>query len=123
MAPSEQATSEPHGSALRTLGFVSLGTGGAALGGALAFEILRRNDADRANHETQQVRFADDVRAANAHQTDARALAGVGAGLAVLGAAFLLFAPSGMPTGADHATRMRVDVGAASVRANLFGTF
>jgi hypothetical protein len=87
-APVQEATEPPPSSSsktLRTLGIVGMSAGGAALGGALAFEILRRDSVDDAKKDQTQVGYASKLGTANDRQTAARVLLGVGAGLAVTG--------------------------------------
>ncbi|HVW25323.1 MAG TPA: PEGA domain-containing protein [Polyangiaceae bacterium] len=97
--PPESATSAPAASTselppapreaksptLRTVGIVGMSVGGAALGGALAFEILRHDSVDDAKKDKTQIGYASKLDAANDQQTAARVLLGVGAGLAVTG--------------------------------------
>lgn len=77
--------SEPHRSPLPTIGFVTLGVGGAALGGALIFELLRRSAESSAKKDDTQVGFADDYSRMQARQTAARVFTGVGGGLVLAG--------------------------------------
>lgn len=78
--------------ALSTAGWLGLGAGGAALGGALVFEILRRSAEKDAEGEPMQIRFAHDVETMQSRQTVARVLAGMGAALAVVGGVLLIVA-------------------------------
>jgi hypothetical protein len=70
---------------LRTLGIIGMSAGGAALGGSLVFEILRRNSVDEAKNDKTQIGYASKVQTANDQQMASRVLLGVGAGLAVTG--------------------------------------
>ena len=49
------------GTPLVTWGWVAVGAGGAALGGALAFEILRRDAENDARHERTQIGYANEL--------------------------------------------------------------
>lgn len=77
-------------STLAILGWTAVATGGAALGGALAFELVRQGAEKDAQRETGQIQFAQDVRRMHAQQTAARVLVGTGAALAVVGGVMLL---------------------------------
>ncbi len=79
--------SESHRSPLPTIGFVTLGVGGAALGGALIFELLRRSaeSAAKKDENGTQVAFVDDYNRMQARQTAARVFTGVGGGLLLAG--------------------------------------
>jgi tetratricopeptide (TPR) repeat protein len=83
----------------RTLGIVSLGAGVASLGGALAFEMMRRSSADDAKNESEQLRAAEHLNDAESQATTARILAGVGAALTVTGGIlFIVDAGHGSPS-------------------------
>ena len=81
-APVEPKAKSP---TMRTLGIIGMSVGGAALGGSLAFEILRRDTVDEAKKDKTQIGYASKLETANEQQTAARVLLGVGAGLAVTG--------------------------------------
>jgi tetratricopeptide (TPR) repeat protein len=74
---------------LRTWGFVALGAAGAAFGGALTFELLRRGAERDARDEREQIAFRDAVDRMEARRTAARLFAGAGAALAVTGGALI----------------------------------
>jgi hypothetical protein len=76
---------------MTTLGWIGVATGGAALGGALVFEILRRGAESSAEKDRTQIGYADKLDTMYAYQTTSRILMGVGAGLAVTGGALLWF--------------------------------
>jgi tetratricopeptide (TPR) repeat protein len=76
---------------LTTIGWAGIGAGGAALGGALVFELLRQSaEADTRKQKTQ-VAYADSLDTMESRQTTARVLAGVGGALVVTGGVFLYF--------------------------------
>lgn len=58
--------------------WISAGVGAAALGGALAFELMRRSAEDDAQHESVQVDFQSAVDRMESRKTTARILLGVG---------------------------------------------
>lgn len=74
---------------LQTWGFVALGAAGAALGGALTFELLRRGAEQDARDEREQIAFRDAVQRMESRRTAARVFAGAGAALAVTGAVLI----------------------------------
>ncbi len=76
---------------MTTLGWVGVATGGAALGGALVFEILRRGAESSAEKDRTQIGYADKLDTMYTYQTTSRILMGVGAGLALTGGALLWF--------------------------------
>ena len=71
------------------LGWVAAGTGAAALGGALAFEVLRQAEENRARNAAQ-IEFAERLDTMQTQQTTARVLAGIGGGLSVIGVLLLI---------------------------------
>jgi len=75
---------------VRTLGIVGMSVGGAALGGALTFELLRQSSVNDAKKDNTQIGYASKLSAANDRQTASRVLLGVGAGLAVTGGILFL---------------------------------
>lgn len=85
------STSSPGSSTMTTLGWVGIATGGAALGGALVFEILRRGAESSAEKDRTQIGYADKLDTMYTYQTTSRILVGVGAGLAITGGALLWF--------------------------------
>jgi hypothetical protein len=107
---------------LGILGIAALATGGAALGGAVVFEILRADAAQEAKGEHEQIRFANDLERMRSHQTTARILAGVGAGLAAVGAVLLLVNPNGAPE-QDRRPAVKLNATPTSVTAAVFGRF
>lgn len=89
-APPKVENHTPGGnSTFTTLGFIGIGAGGAALGGALVFEILRRSAESDAKSAHTQVGYADHLNTMQSRQTAARVLLGAGVALAVGGGAFL----------------------------------
>jgi hypothetical protein len=78
------------GSTLTTLGWTILSAGGAALGGAVVFELLRQGAEKDAQRETRQIQFAQDLDSMRSRRTIARVLVGVGATLAVAGGTLLV---------------------------------
>jgi tetratricopeptide (TPR) repeat protein len=81
------------GSALTTLGWIGLGTGGAALGTALVFEVLRRGAEKDAQREPRQLEFAQDIERMRSRQTLALVFAGASAPLVIVGGMLLLVRP------------------------------
>jgi hypothetical protein len=106
-APSENATAAPPAAAgvapvapvapvsteARGLGpwpWITLGAGAAALGGSLAFELMRRSAEDDAKHDPTQLGFQESVDRMQSRKTTARVLLGIG-GAAVVTGAVLVF--------------------------------
>jgi hypothetical protein len=114
------ANDSSHGSAVRTAGWLTLGVGGASLGTALVFEILRQRAESAAKKDATQIAYANDRSTMEHRQTDARIFAGAGAALAVTGVVLVL-------AGGGHADEPRADVamdfGTNHVGARLSGTF
>jgi tetratricopeptide (TPR) repeat protein len=77
------------GPRLGPLPWVTLGVGAAALGGALAFELLRRSAENDARHASQ-VDYQAQLDREQSRQTTARILGGVGGALVVAGGVMLL---------------------------------
>jgi tetratricopeptide (TPR) repeat protein len=85
---------EKHSSATRTVGIVVGSVGAAALGGALAAELVRESAESSAKKEKAQLAYSSQVDTMEASQTAARVLLGVGSGLLVTGAVlFVVGAP------------------------------
>jgi tetratricopeptide (TPR) repeat protein len=75
--------------------WVTLGAGGAALGLALTFEILRRSSETKAEKDTVQVDYRDHLSLEQSRQMTARIFAGVGSALLAAGGLMLLFDTGG----------------------------
>ncbi len=86
--PDRAAPEEKGG--LGILPIVVLGAGGAVLGGALTFEILRQGSEREAKREPTQVGYKEKLDAMESRRTTARVLAGVGGGLVLVGGALLV---------------------------------
>lgn len=87
--PAPDAAKSERPSSLQTWGFVALGAAGAAFGGALTFELLRRSAEQDARDEREQIAFRDSVERMESRRTAARIFAGAGAALAVTGGALI----------------------------------
>lgn len=89
-APAKAQDHAPGGNSTFTaLGFIGIGAGAAALGGALVFESLRRNAESDAKSDHTQVGYAEHLDTMQNRQTAARVLLGAGVALAAVGGAFL----------------------------------
>ncbi|HEX7672256.1 MAG TPA: PEGA domain-containing protein, partial [Polyangiaceae bacterium] len=124
-APPAKDYSRPASSGipLRTVGIISLGAGGAALGGALVFELLRQSAENKAKSEQEQVGLAKEIDMIHARRDTARVLAGVGAGLVAIGGTLFLLSPSSSPSGKDQGTAVKLNVTATALRAVVSGRF
>jgi hypothetical protein len=69
--------------------WISFGVGGAALGGALVFELMRRSAESDAKDDPTQVGFSDSYDAMERNQTVSRVLLGVGGAFVVAGGVML----------------------------------
>jgi tetratricopeptide (TPR) repeat protein len=87
--PSATHPSSTHAT-LRTLGWIGIGVGGAALGTSLIFELLRRESESDAKSAKTQVGFNQAIQTMEDRQTAARVFLGLGAAFAV-GGGVLLF--------------------------------
>jgi tetratricopeptide (TPR) repeat protein len=83
---SQEATSSGYG----IWPWVTLGAGGAALAGALTFELLRRGSESDAEQEKTQIGYKEALDRMEGQQTTARILAGVGGALVVTGGVLLV---------------------------------
>lgn len=86
-APSSAPKDQPSqaGSGLGIWPWVTLGAGGAALGGALVFELMRRSSESDAEAEDTQIGYQEKLEEMESRQTTARILAGVGGALVIAG--------------------------------------
>jgi tetratricopeptide (TPR) repeat protein len=124
--PSMPSDTEPsrRSRAARTWGIVSLSAGAAALGGAFAFEMMRRSSADDAKNEGEQLRAAQHLEDAESQATTARILAGAGAALAVTGGILLIVdAGKGSSSSAGLGPRMGLGCTGGFCGASAFGRF
>jgi tetratricopeptide (TPR) repeat protein len=69
--------------------WVTLGAGGAALGGALVFELSRDSSEDAARRESRQIAFSEKLEQMESRKTTARVLASIGGALVVTGGVLL----------------------------------
>lgn len=122
MLPSSppEVESAPRSRATRTWGFVALGAGVGALGGALAFEMMRRSSEKEAEDATEQLVAADRVDRAESQANVARILAGAGGALAITGGV-LLVVDAGKAS--SSAPRVGVACTGAFCGATAFGRF
>lgn len=92
-SPSEPAKDQPRETGSKGLGiwpWVTLGAGGAALGGALVFELMRRSSESDAEADNTQVGYQEKLEEMESQQTTARILAGVGGALVIAGGVLLV---------------------------------
>lgn len=90
-APASNATSTPaSGKSLGIWPWVTLGAGAATLGGALAFELMRRSAEDEAENEPTQLGFQSAFDKEESRKTTARVLLGVGGAVVIAGGVMLL---------------------------------
>jgi hypothetical protein len=122
-APPEGGHSSTALNPVRTTGIIALGAGGAALGGALVFELLRRSTENEAKNEQEQVSLANEINTIHSRRTTARVLASVGGGLVAIGGTLFLVSLSSSPSGKDRGTAMKLDVTGTDLRAVLSGRF
>ncbi len=120
-APSSDAASyvapkpQKHGHTLRTIGIVSLAGGALGLGGALAFEVMRRNTESDARAENEQLKYAKELDSMRGQQTAARVLAAIG-GTAALGG-IVLIAVSASSHNQESAPRADLSFACSSIRS------
>jgi tetratricopeptide (TPR) repeat protein len=114
------AASAP-GSALRTVGVVTVGAGLAALGVALTFEIMRAKSETRARRETEQTLFADQLDTMRSQQTLARVFTGSGFALAAVGG--VLFMVAKLTGDGDSGERLTVGWQPSSQQTTVAGVF
>jgi tetratricopeptide (TPR) repeat protein len=102
------------------LPIVVLGAGGAVLGGALTFEMLRRGSEREAKREPTQVGYKEKLDAMESRRTTARVLAGIGGGLVLAGGALLVV---DLVTSKPERKTAWLGVGLAPGGASLRGSF
>lgn len=83
------------GKKLGVVPWVTLGAGGAALGLALTFELLRRSTEHQAEQHPIQIEYQDYLHREQSRQTTARVFAGIGSALVAAGGLMLLFDTGG----------------------------
>lgn len=102
--------------------WITLGAGGAALGGAVVFELLRDGSQDRARRERTQIGYQDALDQMEGRQTAARVLAGLGGALMVGGG--VLVGLEFLPGGTSKRVSLRATPAfAGGPAAFLHGTF
>jgi tetratricopeptide (TPR) repeat protein len=116
--PHEAASND--GKLLTTLGWVGVAAGGAALGGALVFELLRQSAESDATSDHTQVGYAEKLDTMYGRQTAARVMLGVGAGLAAGGGVLLWL---GRSRGPATQTAISVTCGPGACGSSLHGRF
>lgn len=82
--------SDEGGKKFGILPWVTIGAGGAALGGALVFELMRRSAESDAESEQTQIGYKEKLDEMESRQTTARILAGVGGALVIAGGVLLV---------------------------------
>ena len=119
---STAASPAKHGNKFGPWPWITLGAGGAALGGALVFELLRDGSEDRARRDRTQLGYQDALDQMQGRQTAARVLAGLGGALTVGGG--VLVALEFLPAATSKRGAVRVTPGfAGGPGAFLDGTF
>lgn len=108
------------GKLLTTFGWVGIAAGGAALGGALVFELLRQGAESDAKNDHTQVGYADKLDTMYGRQTAARVMLGVGAGLAATGGVLLWL---GRSHGTAPQTAIGVTCGPGGCGSSVNGRF
>jgi hypothetical protein len=101
------------------LPIVVLGAGGAVLGGALTFEILRQGAEREAKREATQVGYKEKLDAMETRRTTARVLAGIGGGLVLAGGALLVVDLLGSKPKQSAALAVGVRPGGASLEGSF----
>lgn len=119
--PQSAPTDTSDSGSLGTWGWVTLGAGAGALGGAIVFEIMRRGAESGAENARTQIEFADRVDSMESRRTTARVLAGVGGALALTGGV-LLAIDTGVFSGSDT-TQVGFGCSGALCGAHAHGTF
>ncbi|HET6332073.1 MAG TPA: PEGA domain-containing protein [Polyangiales bacterium] len=109
------------GSALRTVGVVTLGAGLAALSVAITFEIMRAKTETRARRETEQTLFADQLDTMRSQQALARGFTGTGFALAAVGG--VLFMVAKLASEGDAGERLTVAWQPSNQQTTVAGVF
>jgi tetratricopeptide (TPR) repeat protein len=118
-APPDSGPTESGGIGIGT--WTAFGVGAAALGGALAFELMRAGAEDDVKNEPTQLARADAFDRMESRQTTARVLAGVGAVAVLAGGVLLYFDLSKSDDSA--AARVGLGCGGDGCGASLKGRF
>jgi tetratricopeptide (TPR) repeat protein len=101
--------------------WVAIGAGGAALGGALVFEVLRASSEDAARRETRQIAFSEKFDQMESRRTTARVLLATGGALLLTGGVLLLVDEFGGD--ADRTVGVGVSLEPRGAAASLSGVF
>lgn len=101
--------------------WVAVGTGVAALGGALTFELLRESAENSAKHDATQIQYSHDLDAMQGRRTAARVLTGVGGALVVAGGVLLTVDLTRSP--APTAASLRLAPTCGGMLTSIGGTF
>jgi tetratricopeptide (TPR) repeat protein len=103
--------------------WVTLGAGGAALGGALAFEFMRRSAEQAAEDETTQIGYKEELDRMESRRTTARVLAGVGGALVIAGGTLLVIDLNRSKSPPKTALSWSASASPDAVQAALSGRF
>jgi tetratricopeptide (TPR) repeat protein len=101
--------------------WVAIGAGGAALSGALVFEVLRASSEDAARRETRQIAFSEKFDQMESRRTTARVLLSTGGALLLTGGVLLVVDAFGGDT--DRTVGVGVSLEPRGAAANLSGVF
>ena len=113
-----RATNRRRASGLGIWPWVTLGAGGAALGGALVFELLRRGSESDAKAENTQIAYQEKLDQMESQKTTARILAGVGGALVITGGVLLAIDLGSSPSKGNASLAITPTPGGAFAVAN-----
>ncbi len=120
-APADASTTAPETVDLGPWSWVTIGAGGAALGGALVFEILRGSSEDAARREPRQIAYSEKLDQMESRRTTARVLLATGGALLLTGGVLLLVDEFGGDAGGSVGVGVSLEPHAAA--ASLSGAF
>ncbi len=115
------AAERAQGGGLGVWPWVAFGAGGATLGGALAFELMRQSSEKAAKDDPTQIGYKENLDKMESRRTTARALASVGGGLVVLGGVLLVVDLTGRKS--EKVSSLTLSPAPGGLTGSLAGSF
>jgi tetratricopeptide (TPR) repeat protein len=120
---SNQAADRPAGPRFGILPWIGLGAGAVALGGAGAFELMRRGAEDDAEADKTQIGYKESFDKMRSRQTTARVLGAVGGALVITGGVLLVLDLTARPAKDSRRAALGLDCLGDECSVRAWGSF